>query len=412
MMTPRPDTRPRVLASTCRRALTCAASLACAVGPLAGCSADGPARPQPQSATERAKSTPILLDDYAKLGYRLEWRGFPTMLPGEHITQFEIFDDIVVAQESAGVVSVLESRSGTARWSDQVAGRLTKFVGILRNDDRLLVSSESEIYFYDIATGTLKNKQQLQQVVNTRPARVGDILVYGCANGQVLGHLLLNGFRAWATGLGGSIATDPILTSSGRVALCSTTGELVILDGLSGLSQGRAKMFSGPGASIASSDTALYIASTDHSLYAYSSEGAVPFWRKRTSQPLRQKPTYHDGRVYCDMGEAEPNDARASARIKTPTVEVMGGLTCFDSANGKVLWSNPKVSGVLIGLRNKRLVVWNAADSTVYTLQPADGVIVEAVKLPGVTMLKPDAFTDGNLYAVSTTGLVSKLAPK
>lgn len=367
---------------------------------LSACSSSGgAAKHAPQSATERAKATPVLLDDYAKLGYRLDWRGFPTMLPGEHITQFEIFGDVVVAQESAGVVSVLESRSGTTRWSEQVAGRLTKFVGILRNNERLLVSSESELYFYDIATGTLKDKQHLQQVVNTKPVQVGDILVYGCANGQVLGHLVANGFRAWASGLGGSIEADPTVTSGNRVAICSTTGELAIFDPLSGLSQGRAKIFSGPGAAFGSSDTALYIASNDHSLYAFTSEGVVPIWRKRTDAPLRLQPVFSNGRVYCDLGSGDGTGT-------------FGGLTCLDAVTGKILWSNRKVSGQLVGIRNKRLIVWNAAESTAVSLQADDGATVETVKLPGVTMLKPDNFTDGNLYAVSGNGLVAKLAPK
>jgi outer membrane protein assembly factor BamB len=368
------------------------AAAACVAG---GCASGGHA--SGTSAVERSKATPVDLEEYAKLGYRLEWRGFPRVQAGEHIERMEPLGDAVVAQDSAGVVTVLEARNGGVRWSDQPAGRLTRFVGILRGDANLLVVSESEVFFYDMATGTLKNKQHIAQVVNTKPVRSGDMLVFGCTNGQILGHLLLNGFRAWGSGLTGSIETEPVMTSSGNVAVASTTGDIAIVDPQTGLSQGRAKMFGGPGAPIGVSETALYIPSEDHSLYAFSSESAASIWRKRTDAPLRAKPVFWAGKVYCDMGEGD----------------VAGGgdgLTCYDAVTGKLVWSNPKVRGEVLALRGKRLVVWDG--HTASTLQMDDGTTIEAVKLPGVAILKPDAFDNGNLYAVTSTGLALRLSPK
>lgn len=381
-----PTTRP---VRTSTLGLGLAFALALTAG---GCATDN-SRPQGMSPLARAEATPPQTDAFNKLGYRLEWRGFPTMLPGERIRTLELLGDIVAVQESAGVVSVLEARSGQTRWSDQVAGRLTKFVGILREESeggRLIVSSESEVYFYDIANGNLKDKQRLAQVVNTKPVRVGDILTYGCANGQLLGHFSLNGFRAWGSVLAGSVETDPVAAGNGRVAICSSAGELVVLDGQAGMSQGRTKMFVGPGAPIGASDTALYVASLDHSLYAFATDGALPIWRKRTDAPLRAKPVYHEGRVYCDMGAA--------------------GLTCFDSASGNQIWANPKAKGEIIGIRNKRLLAWDG--TTAATLDPAKGTIIDAVTLDNISMLKPDEFIDGHLYAVSPNGIVNKLSPK
>lgn len=350
------------------------------------------ADPKPTTPQQRADSTPSQAEQWSKLGYRLDWRGFPTMLPGETVRFLDILGDVVAVQESAGVVSVLEARSGITRWSDQVAGRLTKFVGNIREGDRLLVSSESEVYFYDIATGNLKNKQRLAQVVNTKPVKVNDILVYGCANGQLLGHYTINGFRAWGSGLTGSIETDPLLLgTSGRIAISSTTGDLIIIDGQTGLSQGRGKMFAGPGAPFAASDVALYIASSDQSLYAFNADTGAQIWRKRTEAPLVRKPVLHDGRLYCDLG----------GKL---------GLTCMEPGTGKEVWHNEKVTGEVVAIRNKRLVVWNG--TTAATLDPAKGVIVESVKLDNIAMIKADALVDGNLYAATSNGIVSKLSPK
>jgi outer membrane protein assembly factor BamB len=93
--------------------------------------------------------------------------------------------------------------------------------------------------------------------------------------------------------------------------------------------------------------------------------------------------------------------------------EVAGGgngLTCYDAVSGKLVWSNPKVRGEAVAVRNKRLVVWDG--TTASTLQIDDGQTVESAKLDGVTMLKADKFDNGNLYAVTPTGLIAKLAPK
>ena len=384
-----PNTTTRLL----RTGLGLGASL---VALAAGCATS--AQPKLTSPQQRADSTPSQADQWAKLGYRLDWRGFPTMLPGERVTTLEICADVLAIQESAGVVSVIETRSGQTRWSDQVAGRLTKFVGINRDGERLLVSSESEVFFYDINTGNLKAKQHLAQVVNTKPVKVNDMLIYGCANGQILGHLTLNGFRAWGSGLTGSIETDPLLVSPsfGHVAICSTTGELVIFDGQSGLSQGRSKIFGGPGAEMACSDTALFVASADQSLYAYTADTARQIWRKRTENPLRERPVFHDGKVYCDMGAADLKGA--------------GGLTCFEPGSGKILWHNTKLSGHIIAARGKHLLCWDG--TTCSSVDPATGVVAESVKLDNISIIKPDTFADGHLYAISPNGIVSKLSPK
>ena len=91
-----------------------AATLALSAG---GCSmlTSDEGRGKAMTPQARADATPVQSDGFAKLGYRVEWRGFPTMLPGEHVKTLEILGDVIAVQESAGVVSVLEARSGQTR---------------------------------------------------------------------------------------------------------------------------------------------------------------------------------------------------------------------------------------------------------------------------------------------------------
>lgn len=389
------DSRSRVLAFS-MMAFTCSAAVA--LSGLTGCAtteSTSSATGKGMSPDERAAAVPPQNEEFAKLGYRLEWRAFPTMLPGEQIRRVELFGDVLAVQESAGVVSVIETRSGQVRWSDQAAGRLTKFLGINRDaktGDRLILSSESEAFFYDISTGTLKARQKLALVATTKPVQVGDILVYGSGNGQILGHLMLNGFRQWGAGITGAIETPLLPIGTGRVAAVSSTGDIAVLDGVTGISQGRARIFAGPrdGVSMAGSETTMFVASADHSLYAFNAETAASLWRVRTDAPLNFSPTYHDNRVYCDMGK--------------------DGLSCLEANNGKVVWKNPDVHGTVVGIRNKRLLVWDGSKAV--TLDMAKGSVVDSVELKNVSMLRVDNFVDGNLYAVSPAGIVAKLSPR
>jgi len=357
---------------------------------LAGC---GPSGPESNSPDVRAAAVPVHTEEYAKLGYRIDWRGFPSMFAGQQVRFFNVAGDVLLVQDSAGVLSVLEDSSGERRWSDQPAQALTKFTGNIRDGNRVICSSESEVFFFDIATGNLLDKQRLGNVVNTRPVKVGDILVYGCSNGQVLGHLTLNGFRQWGSGLDGSIETDPIrFGDSNSVALASSRGEIVALDAITGYSHGRGRIFAGPGAQMGASETTLFVASLDHSLYALDREQVSTIWRHRTEEPLRRAPVHHNGVVYCDLGSQ--------------------GITAFNSGTGKVLWQNKGAHGVLTAVRKGRLVFWEGSTSTATTIDPARGDTIDTVTLAQVTFLRAQPFVDGNLYGATANGVVFKLAPR
>jgi outer membrane protein assembly factor BamB len=346
-----------------------------------------PALPTP---AERAAAVPMQSEEFSRLGYRVDWRGFATMLPGSTVRFMDVLGDVVAVQESAGVLSVLEVKNGATRWSDQVSSSLSKYIGNVRDNDRLISSTDAEAFFYDIATGSLKARQRLSIVSDQQPVKVGDILVYGSDSGQVLGHLTLNGFRQWGASLNGAIESDPLPLKGGRVALVSRGGDVVILDGTTGLIETKAQIFSGSEAPIAASDDLLFVASTDHSLYAIAKRDGAIVWRVRTDAPLRQPPVFHDGKIYCDMGK--------------------DGLAAFDAGTGKRLWNNPDAKGRIIGVRGKRLLGFDG--SSAYLLDPAKGATVETVKLTGITMLKTDGFVDGTLYAASPTGVIARLVTK
>lgn len=361
--------------------------LLCAAG-LAACESTSSKITTPD---QRAAATPIQVDEYAKLGYRVEWRGFPSLTPGGTVSRLEVLDDVVAVQDSGGTVSILERSSGERRWSDPVDNPLTRFVGVNRDGKRIIVSSESQAYFFDVDTGALLTKQKLESVANTRPVQVAEILVYGCTNGHVLGHLTLNGFRQWATTAQGAISTDPILIgNSGMVGVLSDRGDVVFVDGLSGSLRGGARTFGGSDAPLGASDSALFVASRDQSLYAFSAEGGREMWRVRTEAPLRFSPFADRGVVYCDMGQT--------------------GLTAFEASSGTQKWANKEVHGAVVGVRAGKLIVWDGRNAIV--VDPNRGGLLENVELKETTMVEASQREDGDLYLTSRAGVVTKLTPR
>lgn len=362
-----------------------------AVAGMAGCTTDAKSG-EVLSLDQRAERVPMQADEFGKLGYRVEWRGFATMLPGAQIVNFDVLGDVLAVQDSKGVLTILENSSGAQRWSDQVSGPLTRFLGAVRDSTTIMVASESEVFYYDAATGALKNKQSMTKVANTHPAKIADILVFGTGTGQVIGHQTGNGFALWGSAVNGAVEFEPVVfAGKTEAAIASAGGDLLVFEGTGGRGIARAKMFGGPGAAPAVSENAVYIASVDHSLYAFDHLTGSQIWRHRTDAPLRKAPVYIDGKVYCDLGES-------------------GGMTAFDGLTGKVIWQNKKVSGEVVAVRKGKLVVFSG--ETASTLDIAKGAVIDSVALQNIKVLKSVPMKDGTLYAVSPLGVIAKMSPK
>lgn len=349
-----------------------------------------PRRDRLVSPDERAQRVRVDHDAYATMGYRLEWRGFPTMTARSEVLFFHLLGDILVAQDSAGVVSVLDATSGITRWSDQPAAPLTRFVGTVRDGNRLIVSSESEAFFMDVETGTLLDRQRLHRVAMTRPVIDPPMLVYGTSVGELFAHLMINGFKAWGHMVDGAIEVEPVLVGD-TVTVVSRGGSVLAVDSRSGSARGTNRMYAGSEAPLAASDTQVFVASLDQSIYAFDARNASLQWSKLTDTRLRYAPVYHDGRVYC-------------------TVETRG-LLALDARTGGELWVAEGIIGTVVAQRDGRLIVWDGRREVVL-LDPARGDVIDRVRVDNVAFMKADRFVDGNLYAVSANGVVAKFVPR
>ena len=342
--------------------------------------------------TASALPFPVVHEDWAKIGYRLDWVGFPfpTATGRTKVNFLNVYDDVLVIEQSDSTVSLLETSNGQTRWSTQLAGPLTKFVGINRdpsNPNNIYVSSESEMYTVSAANGSLLARDRFNRVVNTAPIIHNNTAIFGCSTGEVMGHVIGRGVKAWGFMSSGAIEADPVEVDQ-AVAFVSQSGDVLFFAKAGGL-VGRAAIYSGLANDPVAENGLLFVAGRDRSIWAFNSTGNQE-WRHRTSSPLTAQPTAHKGVLYVSI----PSE----------------GLTAFEQATGKVLWKNANVNGTVIATRGGRLLV--QTDKELVTLQPQGGEIVERIPTQGMVRFVTDKFDDGNLYVVSDKANLAKFTPR
>lgn len=360
-----------------------------AAGLLLGACGGGPSRPRALDAT------PITINDadWAKMGYRRDWTGFPYVSARGRLTDIYAGPDIVIAQESGSAVSVLDARTGARRWSNILASRLTKFLSIRLGDYQgrraLIVSSEPDVFLLDPDTGNLLGRQSYEKVATAGPVVAGDILIYGTASGEVMGHYLRVNDKLWGFDMAGAIERAPVAIA-GAVAAISRTGQVVFLDPATGSLIGLNRMFAGANTDPVAGKSFLFVASLDQSLYAFEPGNARMMWRHRTGNPLTVQPTAHNGVLYCELADE--------------------GLTAFNQDDGRILWSNKDLRGTVIGMRSGRLLVWDGR--RLASASPTNGAVFETITVPETIMIALDTFVDGNVYLLGDRGSIAKLVPR
>jgi hypothetical protein len=334
----------------------------------------------------------LVHDDWAKLGYRLDWVGFPFLAEGKNpqVTFAKAYDDLVVLEDKQSTVAALETGNGQTRWSVQLAGPLTKFVGINRDPEQpgmVLVSSESEVFGISTANGNVMDRERFARVINTQPVLTGNLLIAGTSIGEVQAHYLGRNVSAWGFAAVGSFDTNPVVVG-GVIGAVSQAGDVVFVSA-SGSLAGRAHIYEGLDTNPVAENGMLFLAGRDQSVWAFDTTGYT-VWRHRTSSKLSTQPTAHNGALYVDI----PGE----------------GLTAFEETSGKVLWNAPNVNGTVVAARNGKLLVRKGQTMTM--IDPGRGDILERIETPGIVRVVFDQFDDGRMYLVNQQGNVAKMIPR
>ncbi len=375
-----------------RRLLALVALAAATLAFPVGCETSGAGMGPARSPQVRRKAFPIVHEDYRALGFSLDWVGFPTVLGRQKIEHLVLNDDIVATLEGGSTVTVLSATNGQVRWADQLSNRLGRFVGLNRDGNKIYASGENEVFVLDLTTGNLLDRQRYEKIVSTPPVQYGNLLIYGASVGEVLAHMIISridGVKVWGHAVAGSVTHSPVLIGS-VIGAVSQGGVVVFLDAATGSVVGSNRVYKGLATDPVASDSLMFVACLDQSLYAFNPVGGSLVWRQRTPVPLRHQPTVRGGTLYCAVDG--------------------NGLVAFETGTGNVIWTAKGVLGSVIGVSRGRLVVWDGVNASL--LDASRGDVIASVKLPNVRYLKMDRFEEGNLYAVSESGVIAKFVAR
>ncbi len=351
----------------------------------------GPAADKPPTRVSQASLKQFLIspDDADRLRYRIDWMQDLNLEKGAGFKYLLAESDVLVLVESQNILTVIDALTGKVMMREQVATPVTKLFPPARQDQRVVINSESQAYIYDMNNGVLLKRLDLPSVASTGALLLGDLTVFGSPTGKVFAVQTYNGFTNWEYQMRGALLVSPVLVDGNTVVAADSTGVVKALSPRGRLLWARAappwKRISAqpqPGPS------AVYIASEDQGLYGFD-RTTGRMWRHLARYPLTQSPVVVGERVFQHVPES--------------------GLLCFDAITGRKLWESD-TEAVPLMLRGDRLFARRG--SVLMLLEESSGKPIESYKLPKVNRIVIDRTVAGNMYLCNDDGRIMKLSPK
>lgn len=326
---------------------------------------------------------------WAELGYQWQWTGYPPLQPGATIDHATAYPDLLAFMGSASTLSVLEANTGKVRWSRQLDRPTTRFVDSVRRGDTLYEASDTELWEINLLNGNTIDRDSLGALVNTAPLLVGNLAVFGTLSGELFAWQMENDFKLWSYDFDGPINIPPIQVSDEYIAVLSGNGQVRTLEAANAHSGMSARIAGGSDADLVTDGVGLYVASLDQSIYAFDITDGFRFWRIRSGAPVTVQHTLHDGVLYATTRD--------------------NGLSAIDSATGEAVWNTPDIGGwVLTVLEGRELIVWSGRE--MLSVDKERGDVLARVPLSGVSGIRTDSITDGNIYVITYEGGVARFS--
>lgn len=401
---------PTVPSLRCAAAASLAGLLlsACATStPPADTAPDGAAGTSASSVAdlppaERLDATMLIGPTAARtLGYRIDWEADGVTVPGTALEWFRPSGDSVFTLDARNGIVRLRNDDGTRVWRSPVGGPIDRLYGGQRvtgdGEDRLYVLAEGDFFVVDVGNGVLIDRQPLDRVANTAPVRLGRYMIYGTRAGQIVWHQFAVGHPWRLNQTEGAIKATPLIVND-DVLVVSTSGSIMMMDGRTAERLWSKRLLAGIAAGPAAGEGPdgrglVFVAGEDQYLWALDRGTGTTVWKTFFESPLLSSPVLIGDRLFVQV----PSE----------------GLVCFeafpaDSVDGVRLWTSP-ATGDVIGQRGDRILVWDDASQTLTTLDAKRGGVVDRVSLPHVNRIKTSAPVDGDLYASSKDGRVTRL---
>lgn len=329
-----------------------------------------------------------------KLNYHIDWR-VDTLAPNAKLLTAQ--NDSVYVLDTSNFLSRYRATDGARMWRAPVASTIEEILGItdVPDAERVYVTTGGSLFELDRSSGGQVGRQKFEKIPNTPPAHVGQFIVYGARNGQVIWHSYPVEYQWKATQLAQSINVEPVF-GDGYIAAVGNDGEFMVLDAAEARRIWSTKLLDEAVAPPVIGGGVVYVAALDQHLRAYDVRNGRLLWKVLTRSPLNMSPSLIDQNVYQQV----PGE----------------GLVCFDalpidSPGGKEIWRAKEVTGGIITRHGRNLITWDPNRRVMQVLDATYGSLTNTFNMSPVRRLFTTDIQDGTMYLLTDGGTLSRVAP-
>lgn len=369
------------------------ALVACKSGPKDAApvaAGDGTAEGSQPISVAVGKPSGLLLEpaDTFKLGYTIDW-ATSVNLPssGELYSASVLGDLLVIVERPNNVVTAISMRDGKQLWRQQAGTFPYRAFAPARVDNTILVNTETQMFMFDASKeGKLISRANLDSTVVTQPAMVGEIAVFGGADGMIFGFDTRVGYAKWKFKMPGQMLV-PAQASGQQVFVAGIDGQYALFAGRTGEVLWRGRVFDKVSAAPAVHSSGIYVPSQDHSLYALNRATGEDRWIFRYTDDLVASPIVLQNTVYQPLPSGE--------------------LVALKVTDGAELW-RLKTTDKLVA-QDARGLIFNGGDKVVQR-DAGSGKMFDQIPVVGGKIAHLVQAEGQALIVVSTTGRVLKLS--
>ena len=306
-----------------------------------------------------SKPSGLLIEpvDALNIGYSIQWATTIDLPAGSAPAHVAVLGDLLVVLERPdNIVHAISLKNGKQLWRTAIGGKYDRFFAPVRVDDSILINSEAHLYRLRAGDGRLTERADLKAAVNSSPAMIGEIAVFGGSDGTIFGHDTRVGYSKWVYRMPGQVVAQPRSQASSVFVGC-VDGQYAMFAGRSGDLLFRGRTFAKISAPAAINSQGIFLACEDHSLYALNRSTGEDRWIFRYTDALTESPVALGNNVYQPLPSGElvalkSTDGAEQWRIKTTDKLItQTGLSLVFNGGDKIVLRDARTGKEIGGTR-------------------------------------------------------------
>ena len=322
--------------------------------------------------------------DAQRLGFNYTWSRGLALAEGQRLGHATVLDDLVfVVEEPNNLMTALSMKDGRVAWMKPWLRPHDRLFPPVRNGDKILINSETDLYVIEADTGRVLAIQPLASPVRHAPVMVGDYAVFGGFDGRLFAHDHVAGFTAWAHLFDAPITAQPTFTGHGIFA-ADAGGQYALLD-VDGHLLRSGRTFDRVSAPPVATGIGIFVASEDHTLYALNRMTLQDRWKFRANHSLTLPPVQLGNVLYLRVPGA--------------------GTIALDATDGREMWKLENLDAVAVHSEAGAVLMFTGDE--LWKINIGRGHVLRRV--PAASLHSVLSGKNGALLLVSQSGRMMRL---